>query len=146
MSIPGGVFLNTSTGAYLSSSGTWTNASDRNLKEGFEPIDGARLLDRVARLPITSWQYRSAPGVRHIGPMAQDFYALFSVGDSDTAISTIDPAGIALATIQELHRRLEAEHAAVAAAQARAEAQDAELATLQALAHQLQQTLESRGR
>jgi hypothetical protein len=29
--------------SYLSTSGTWTNASDRNVKQGFEPIDVARL-------------------------------------------------------------------------------------------------------
>jgi hypothetical protein len=148
-------FINTSTGAYLSNGGTWTNASDRNLKEGFAPIDGARLLDQLARLPITSWSYKSDPGARHIGPMAQDFQTIFGVGDSDKAISTIDPAGIALATIQELHRRLDAqtatlaaqaaEHAAaIAAARAHATAQDAQIAALQAIVRELQQTVSSR--
>jgi hypothetical protein len=36
--------------------------------------------------------------------MAQDYYALFGVGDDDKTISTIDPPGIALAAIQELHK------------------------------------------
>ena len=31
--------------------------------------------------------------------------ALFGVGRDDVSISTIDPAGIALAAIQELHKR-----------------------------------------
>jgi hypothetical protein len=36
--------------------------------------------------------------------MAQDFWRLFHVGDDSLGISTIDPDGIALAAIQELHR------------------------------------------
>ena len=43
--------------------------------------------------------------MEHIGPMAQDFYRLFEVGYDDKTISTIDPAGIALAAIQELYKR-----------------------------------------
>jgi hypothetical protein len=49
------------------------------------------------------WSYKAQdPSIEHIGPMAQDFWKQFHVGDSDTTISTIDPSGIALAAIQEL--------------------------------------------
>jgi hypothetical protein len=37
--------------------------------------------------------------------MAQDFHQLFEVGNDDTRISTLDPDGIALAAIKELHKR-----------------------------------------
>lgn len=37
--------------------------------------------------------------------MAQDFHAIFGVGNDDKSISTIDPAGISLAGIQELIRQ-----------------------------------------
>lgn len=84
---------------------TWLNASDRNLKENLAPVDGAALLELVGRLPVYSWNYRDVnPGSRHIGPMAQDFYSVFGVGDNDTTISTIDPEGIALAAIQALKK------------------------------------------
>lgn len=36
--------------------------------------------------------------------MAQDFYALFNLGNDDKSISTIDPAGIALAGVQQLKK------------------------------------------
>jgi hypothetical protein len=50
------------------------------------------------------WNYKSeSDDVQHIGPTAQDFHALFGVGTDDKSISTIDPAGIALAAIQALH-------------------------------------------
>ena len=41
-----------------------------------------------------------------MGPMAQDFYAAFSVGEDDKHISTIDPDGVALAGVQALYRML----------------------------------------
>jgi hypothetical protein len=97
--------ISTSTGARLTLGGTWTNASDRNLKENFTPIDGKLLLEKLSKLPITTWNYRNERSdIKHIGPMAQDFYALFGVGDDDKSISTIDPSGIALAAIQELYK------------------------------------------
>jgi hypothetical protein len=101
-----GKFLNTSTGGYLSDAGDWTNASDRNAKENFRRLDGEALLERIAQLPIMAWNYKADDDdVRHIGPVAQDFHALFEVGAEETSISTIDPAGIALAAIKELHRK-----------------------------------------
>ena len=81
------------------------NGSDVALKENFEPVDGADVLTRLAALPITSWNYRAEDAsTRHVGPTAQDFRAAFGLGADETSISTIDPAGLALAAIQELHR------------------------------------------
>jgi hypothetical protein len=37
--------------------------------------------------------------------MAQDFWNLFHVGSDSLKISTLDPAGIALAAIQELQKQ-----------------------------------------
>src|SRR5262249_37515073 len=48
--------------------------SDRNVKEGFEPIEARAILARVLGLPIECWSYKGEP-VRHLGPMAQDFTA-----------------------------------------------------------------------
>jgi hypothetical protein len=100
--------INTSSGATLTTGGTWTNSSDRNLKEHFTSIDGKLLLEKLSKLPISLWNYRSErQDIKHIGPMAQDFYALFGVGNDDKTISTVDPAGIALAAIQELLKQSE---------------------------------------
>ncbi|MEW5875913.1 MAG: tail fiber domain-containing protein [Candidatus Zixiibacteriota bacterium] len=98
-------FLNTSTGAYLSQSGAWTNLSDANTKENFQPVDGEELLARLAALPIQKWNYRvDGAEIQHIGPTAQDFHQAFGVGENDRTLSTIDPAGVALAAIQQLYR------------------------------------------
>jgi len=95
-------------------SGTWASASDRNLKTDVARIDDAAVLDKVAALPIERWSYKSERGVRHVGPMAQDFYAAFKVGEDDKHITSIDEDGVALAAIKALHARvrsLDAENA-----------------------------------
>jgi len=85
-------------------SGAWANLSDRNAKTDIVPLDDASILARVATLPVSSWQYKSERGVRHVGPMAQDFYAAFGVGTDDRHITSIDEDGVALAAIKALHR------------------------------------------
>ena len=79
---------------------TWANASDRNLKQNFSLIKPEDILERVAALPVSECNYKEAGNVHHIGPMAQDFYSAFHVGEDDKHISTIDEGGVALAAIK----------------------------------------------
>ncbi len=107
----GGVrfFSNTAltTGITLAAGGgAWASISDRNAKQNIRPVDGAEMLDKISQLDISRWNYESQDAsIEHIGPMAQDFYRLFRVGDNDKTITTIDPDGIALAAIKELCAR-----------------------------------------
>jgi hypothetical protein len=99
---------------------SYVSLSDRNAKTDLAPVDGAEVLERVAALPITSWQFKTDPERRHIGPMAQDFHAAFGLnGEDDTHISLSDTAGVSLAAIQELNRRLKEKDAQLTAMQAR---------------------------
>jgi trimeric autotransporter adhesin len=60
--------------------------SDRNLKRDVEPIDDQAVLESVARMPISTWSYRTDdPSVRHLGPMAQDCHSAFGLGSTDRA-------------------------------------------------------------
>jgi hypothetical protein len=105
VSFPTGSFIATDTGAYLSTGGVWTNASDRNLKANFAGVDGQAVLARLAAIPILTWNYKTQdPAIRHMGPMAQDFGKAFALGEDDKHIATIDSEGVALAAIQELYR------------------------------------------
>jgi hypothetical protein len=81
--------------------------SDRALKTAVVAVAPGDILDRVAALPIARWEYASAPGIRHVGPMAQDFHAAFGLGDSDRTIGLVDASGVALAAIQGLNAKLE---------------------------------------
>ena len=95
-----------STGCNLAAgSGTWTCTSDRNQKQHFEAVDGEGVLAKLAAMPIDRWSYRSEPGVRHVGPTAQDFRAAFGLGVDDTSIGHIDLSGISLRAIQALDAR-----------------------------------------
>jgi hypothetical protein len=99
-------FIDTSTGAYLTSTGDWTNTSDRALKHNFRPLDKSSVLEKVGRMPITSWSYKAEmPSIRHIGPTAQDFHKAFGLGLDNKHIGTIDGGGVALAAIQGLYRQ-----------------------------------------
>ncbi len=60
----------------------------------------------MATLPISEWSYSTERGVRHVGPMAQDFYAAFKVGEDDRHITSIDEDGVALAAIKALNARV----------------------------------------
>lgn len=92
-------------GAYCDGT-DWVNASDANAKENFQKVNGVELLDQIADLEISKWNYRGDEGSLHIGPTAQDFQKAFGVGSDGKSISTIDPSGIALAAIKELYAQL----------------------------------------
>ncbi len=97
--------------------------SDRNIKEAFAKIDPKIILERVAAMPITSWNYKDQPRtVRHIGPMAQDFAAAFGVGEDNRHINMVDASGVALAAIQGLHALVNQQAEQIAELRAQVEA------------------------
>ncbi|CAL9289379.1 tail fiber domain-containing protein [Streptomyces sp. SudanB182_2057] len=74
---------------------------------GGEPVNGYRVLEQVVNLPISTWRYHwDPPHVRHLGPMAQDWWQAFGVGENDRTICCTDANGVALVAIQALHREL----------------------------------------
>ncbi len=95
--------------------GGFNNTSDRHTKENFDMVDSRNVLERVVSLPISKWNFKTDPEMRHIGPMAQDFYAAFKVGPDDKHISTIDEGGVALAAIQGLNEVVQEKEAQIAA-------------------------------
>ena len=93
--------------------GNLCNNSDRELKERFAPIDPRDILERVVSLPISIWNFKQDKEARHIGPMAQDFYAAFDFGSDDKHIATVDEGGVALAAIQGLNEKLKEKDARI---------------------------------
>lgn len=85
--------------------GALAQGSDRNRKTDIVPADTAAVLAKVGALPLATWKYKDET-VTHLGPMAQDFFAAFQLGGSDTSITSIDADGVALASIQELAKRV----------------------------------------
>ncbi len=84
--------------------GAWQALSDRAAKANFRLVDGEGILEQLARMPITTWNYKAQDAsLRHIGPTAQDF-AHFGFGESDKYINEADANGVALAAIQGLNQ------------------------------------------
>lgn len=134
-----GRFIETGTGAYLSSGGVWTNTSDSTKKTAFRAVDGEQILSKLAALPVYTWQYKAEDATtRHMGPTAQAFRKAFGLGDTNKAISTVDIDGVAIAGVKALDQRtrtlktetvaLRAENSELAARVAQLEALVAQLA------------------
>jgi hypothetical protein len=139
--------INTSVGGYLNSTGRWMDNCDRDSKENFTEIDAGELLEQVASLPITMYNYKGeSDDVKHIGPVAQDFYATFGVGSDEKAISSQDVAGISLASVQELYKRAREREDEIARLLARIEELERErdkITELEKLVHELRERMKS---
>lgn len=92
----------------------WTTASTRTAKTNIDPVDPQGVLAGVEEMEVATWEYRdgdgAGQGVRHIGPMAEDFHDAVDVGDSDDHINSINADGVAFAAIQGLSMKLDVEY------------------------------------
>lgn len=87
----------------------WNVVSDVSKKENFAKTDGRQFLQKIAALPLSSWNYKGQDPktFRHYGPMAQDFFKAFghdsygTIG-TDTTINQADLDGVTLIAIQAL--------------------------------------------
>ncbi len=104
--LPGsGIQFNTGSNSITISA---VSPSDRNIKADVAPVQARDILARLTGLPIHSWRYTNElDGIRHVGPMAQDFQAAFHLGDDDRTIGFVDEGGVALAAIQGLDEKVE---------------------------------------
>lgn len=106
----GGVVFYTSsdlsTGAMLNAgSGSWSNLSNRKSKTNIKKLNPEDYLPLLNNLTIYEWEYISEPGVVHIGPMSQNFYNTFGLGNSNKHISMVDADGVTLLMIKGLYSR-----------------------------------------
>ncbi|MFI4969502.1 MAG: tail fiber domain-containing protein [Lysobacterales bacterium] len=107
-----GVDATGGNGASLSSGGVWTNASSRTFKEAFAAIDPVNVLQKLVAMPVQTWFYKgNHDDGQHMGPVAEDFASTFGLGHNEKYIGTVDESGVALAAIQGLNRKVEAENA-----------------------------------
>ena len=85
--------------------GTVNGSSSRDVKTNFATLEPKEALARISSLPISLWSYKTDdPGVRHLGPMAEDFYQAFGLGMDDKHIAFTDESGVALLAVQGLHQ------------------------------------------
>jgi hypothetical protein len=124
--------IHASNGVYLN--GALHAASDRNKKENFKEVDAREVLEKVADIRMSTWSYkREDGGIRHMGPMGQDFYAAFALGTDGKHITTVDADGVALAAIQGLYKAGQEKDARIATQQERIEVLESKLEAVEAL-------------
>jgi hypothetical protein len=85
--------------------GDFTAGSSRDIKHAFAPVVPRAVLARLVELPVAEWSYRDGrAGIRHLGPVAEEFHAAFGLGRDERHVSPLDLSGVAFAAIQGLHQ------------------------------------------
>ncbi|MDD4909316.1 MAG: tail fiber domain-containing protein [Candidatus Omnitrophica bacterium] len=94
--------------AYMGSNGVLTAQSSREKKENFKELDFDNVLAKIDKMPVMEWNYKNEEdSIKHIGPFAEDFHALFGLNGTDnTMIGHSDPPGVALAGVKGLYRKV----------------------------------------
>lgn len=88
-------------------SGVFNCTSSRATKENFQFLQGEDVLSRLRKVPVSTWNYISeGRNVRHMGPMAEDFYKAFELGTGNTSIGVQDLAGVSLAAVSALDKQV----------------------------------------
>lgn len=107
--------LTGTTGCNLpAGSGVFNCTSSRYTKENFVAVKGTDILSKLRLIPVTSWNYIDEGGkVRHIGPMAEDFFSQFNLGVGNTSIGVQDLAGVSIAAVKELDTQLQEKNAEI---------------------------------
>jgi trimeric autotransporter adhesin len=128
---------------------SWTCASSRTLKENYQPVDGEDVLARISQTPVTTWSMIGGdPKVRHLGPVAEDFYRAFPLGLGETTIGMGDIDGVNFAGVKALEARtaqlaeqLTTVRAELTGARAALVARDARIAEMEARLARLEAAL-----
>jgi hypothetical protein len=114
--------------------GSWSSISDRARKRNFQDLDGEYVLARLKEVPVDTWSYITQDAsIRHAGPVAQDFYAAFGLGESDRLINTIDIDGINMAGVTALENRTARQQEEIERLNARVESLEQRIQRLEAL-------------
>jgi hypothetical protein len=122
---------NSFIGPRMAAGGTdWVANSDSNLKTKVTAIDPKIILEKLTRLPVTEWEYKHNPNRRYIGPTAQDFHAVFGLGEDDKGIGTLDSDGVMYAAIQGLVENLKERDKSIEELKAKLEAVEKRLNSL----------------
>jgi hypothetical protein len=99
--------LTGTTGCNLpAGSGVFNCTSSRTTKENFLNVKGDDVLASLRRLSVSTWNYiDEGRQVRHMGPMAEDFYKTFGLGTNNVSMGVQDLAGVSLAAVKALDAR-----------------------------------------
>jgi hypothetical protein len=99
-----GRLIDTSTGAFLSSGGVWTNASSRELKKDIRPLAPDEAIETLAALAPVTFKYK-ADEEAHVGFIAEDVPDLVATKDRK-GLSSMDIVAVLAKVVQEQQAQL----------------------------------------
>jgi hypothetical protein len=100
--------IHTSSGAYLTTSGTWTNASSRDYKDAIAPLTADAAEKTLAALEPVTFHYKNDMEQQRVGFIAEDVPELVAMKDRK-GLSPMDIVAVLTKVAQEQRRQLEAE-------------------------------------
>jgi len=89
-----------------SGGGSWSMISDRNKKKHIQLLQPLSFAPQFESINVFSWMYKGQNDL-HIGPMAQDFYSTFNVGEKPYYINMIDSDGVTFLGIKMLNEQID---------------------------------------
>lgn len=91
---------------WLTINGTFVSSSSRTVKDNIIPVDRDAVLELLSGLMIAKWNYTNdGEEIKHVWPIAEEFYELFGLGADDKHIATLDTSWLAIAAIQALNEK-----------------------------------------
>jgi hypothetical protein len=97
--------IHTSSGAYLTSSGTWTNASSRDYKDEIKPLSAAAAAQTLAALEPVTFRYKNEADQQRVGFIAEDVPELVAMKDRK-GLSPMDIVAVLTKVVQEQKQQL----------------------------------------
>ena len=99
--------LQMASGAFVTSGGTWMNASSRDYKENIEELTAAEAADAVAKLDPVKYNYKVDREDRHVGFIAEDVPDLVAAKDRK-GLSPMDVVAVLTKVVQEQQKTIAA--------------------------------------
>jgi hypothetical protein len=123
---------------------SFNTVSSRTRKTDFKEVEHEAILDKLSALSVTRWRYKadSSEG-EHIGPTAEEFQALFGIGDGKH-LNLVDTTGIAFAAIKGLRQETRARISELEAENEALRQQVAEIDRIKRQLRRLQSRLQQR--
>lgn len=97
--------INTSIGAYLSSGGTWTNASSRDYKENISNLSLEQAINAVQQLQPVTYNYKADQEEQCVGFIAEDVPDLVAVKDRK-GLSPMDIVAVLTKVVQNQQQEM----------------------------------------
>jgi hypothetical protein len=99
--------IHSSTGAYLSAGGVWTNASSREYKEDIRPLGEQEAMEALKGLEPVRFRYKAEPEEEHVGFIAEEVPELVATRDRK-GLSAMDIVAVLTKVVQKQQKEIQA--------------------------------------